>query len=706
MIKLYKTLITIICFLPIVLSADTFTIQGRVTDEKTGDPLPYANIYFEQSDFGSVSDLSGGFLLSGIPFETGILVVSMMGYKTVRRKLQFPVENYLEIKMQKDLIEMSSIVVTGTRTERYLKDVPVTTQVIHGEKLQTMGGSDISKILGEFTGVAIVENQFGTGIELNGFDADHILVMVDGMRMIGRTNGQLDISQIATNQIERIEIVKGAGSALYGSEAMGGVVNIITKQPGKNITTSITGDFGSYGRMNGSAFLMGGIQHWASKVYAGFRKYGGDNVNANSLWENGSQYDKYNAGFHVEKKQLFDGIVRLTHDSFLENQILNNENIFEDVTDNYRGMTRVEYEANRSSITYTTGVEYSHYNHLYERFVISSGNKRSSDRTIDDLFQADAVFQFSVGNHHLNGGGGFMGESIESARISKGSMCSDLSYVFGQDDWEVTKRITLLSGLRVDSHSLYSTYLSPKIAIMYKPELFSRIRLSYGRGFRAPSFKELFLDFTYLQVGYHIRGNPDLEPEISNSYSLDIERWNSGRYHSRINLFYNHIHNLIDYVSDGYDELNLHQWKTDNIHRARTQGMEMDFTWFFTPNVEWAVGYSYLDSWDVDNESPINLKAKHKGNSGFRCLLPFEISMNVRVQYIGERYYGEEGLMEGELVEEWLDDYMLLHTNFSIPVMKYFELNAGVKNITDVYDEVWGPMPGREWYVGLRIKNE
>ncbi len=129
---------------------------------------------------------------------------------------------------------MSSIVITGTRTERYLKDVPVTTQVIKGAKLRESGPMDVSQILNELTGVAVVENQFGTGIELAGFGADHILVLIDGMEILGRTNGQLDISQISTDQIERIEVVKGASSALYGSEALGGIINIITKTPQKD----------------------------------------------------------------------------------------------------------------------------------------------------------------------------------------------------------------------------------------------------------------------------------------------------------------------------------------------------------------------------------------------------------------------------------------------------------------------------------------
>ena len=116
---------------------------------------------------------------------------------------------------------------------------------------------------------------------------------------------------------------------------------------------------------------------------------------------------------------------------------------------------------------------------------------------------------------------------------------------------------------------------------MYKPESISRVRVSYGRGFKAPTFKEMFLDYQVLQIGYRILGNPDLEPEISNSINLDIERWRTNRYHGRINFFYNEIQNLIDYVRRGFDDITgQHNWQTENIHKARTQGFDIDFTYF------------------------------------------------------------------------------------------------------------------------------
>jgi len=701
----FRTMIVLMLF-PIVVLAIGNNLSGSISDSESGEPLGYANVFFEGLDVGTITNEYGYFSFSELPFDEGILKVSMMGYEPVSRSIRFPTKMSLDLRLEKTLIEMSSIVITGTKTERYLKDVPVTTQVIKGAKLRESGPMDVSQILNELTGVAVVENQFGTGIELGGFGADHILVLIDGMEILGRTNGQLDISQIATDQIERIEVVKGASSALYGSEAMGGIINVITKKPQKDFNILLSGDAGSYGRLNGDITLMGGVGNWRSKLFANRRKYGGNDSNNNSLWENGSSYTKYNTGLRIDNPGILDGILRLDSRVFFETQNLNTENIFEDVTDNLRLTNRLEYEGNRKTIQYKTGLEYSYFNHLYEQFVMSSGYKKSSDRTIDNLFKVDMTFQREISNHLMNGGIGYEYESIESDRINTNKQNSNLIFGFAQDEWHLNQKLTFLAGFRIDDHSLYGSYLSPKFSIMFKPEPISRIRFSYGNGFKAPTFKELFLDYHILQIGYNIIGNPDLEPEISNSLIFDMERWHTNKYHGRVNIFYNEIQNLIDYVSRGFNETGQHVWQTANIYKAITKGFDIDLTYFFTRKIEFTVGYSYLDTWDVDNKSPINLRAKHKGNSKLRIQLPFDIKFNVRAQYVGERYFGEEGITDGIFQESWIDEYFLLHTNLNIPIIKKIGLTVGINNITDVYDAVWGPMPGREWYIGLRFNQD
>jgi outer membrane receptor for ferrienterochelin and colicins len=691
--------IYLLLVLPFYLMASE--ISGTIKDKNTGDPLSFVNVFFEGTDVGTTTNEDGYFSIANLPFNEGMLNASIIGYEPFTKELNLPISSPLKINLEKTLIEMSSIVITGTRTERYLKDVPVTTQVLKGLKLRESGPMDVSHILGEMTGVSTVENQFGTGLELSGFGSEHILVLVDGIELLGRVDGQLDISQIPTDQIERIEVVKGASSALYGSEAMGGIIHIITKKPQKDFSISASGDAGSYGRNNGNISLMGGVGNWQSKIFANIRRYGGNKLNNNSLWENGNEYNKYNSGIRLENTNVLDGIVRLDSKLFFEKQKLEIEGLFEDVSDNLRLTNRLEYEGNRETIKYKTGIEYSHFDHDYERFVLSSGYKKSSDTTIDGLFKTDMTFQIDKTNNLFNGGLGYENETIQSDRITPNSQQSNLLYGFLQNEWQINQKLTFLSGIRLDNHSVFGSYYSPKISLMYKPEPISRIRLSYGKGFKAPTFKEMFFDFYVTYIEGHISGNPDLKPEISNSIILDIERWQTSRYHGRVNIFYNEIRNLIDYVNYGYNEDGISEWKKENIYRAITKGFDIDFTYFLTPKVEFAIGYSYLDAWDVDNKSPIAFKAKHKANSKLRIQFPGDIYFNIRAQYIGARLYGEGGQADRRSVAGWLDEYFQLHTNISIPLIDKLVLRAGVKNLTDVYDFDWGPMPGREWYIGL-----
>ena len=350
------------------------------------------------------------------------------------------------------------------------------------------------------------------------------------------------------------------------------------------------------------------------------------------------------------------------------------------------------------------GLEYADYDHVYQRIVNSSGFIKTSDQTLEKALRSELSTLFNGDRHDLMIGVGSDVERSTSDRISGGTRTATLSHVFFQDEWQLHPKIEAASGLRWDRHSIYGNYLSPKLSLMFKPELISRIRLSYGQGFRAPSFKELFLDYTVEGIGYRILGNAELRPERSHNFSLDIERWRSRKYHGRLNLFYNRIQNLIDYTFTGVAQ-NLQQWQTANIREAITSGAELDLTCFYSQNIEWTLGYAYLNTWDVDNESPINLKAKHKANTSLRLTLNTVTRLNVNGQFTGDRYYGAASAT-GEIESEtWLDSYTLWNVNLQRDFFKTCSLKAGIRNVTDVYDPVWGPMPGREWYVGINYNH-
>jgi len=685
----------------------TGTISGQIINDNTHQALPYVNISIKSKLIGTTSNAAGYFNLGPVNRGKYTLSLSYIGFEDQAVEVIVPQTQPITLVLKPELIEMSTLVVTGTRTERLLKDVPVTTQVIKGKTLSETGGADVSQALGYVTGVAVVENQFGTGVELSGFDANHVLVMVDGLKMIGRTNGQLDISQIPIEQIKRIEIVKGAASALYGSEAMGGVINIITTEADNNFGVKLGSVIGSYGRLNSTLTLSGGVRGFRSKLNVNSRFYGGNTLNTGSLWENGSQYEKLNLGFQTTGELTSTLKLNLHLNHFQEIQTTDLQ-VFNDVTRNQRNAGRLELTEMGQLGTWILGLDYSGYDHLYQRLVSSSAYVKTADNTVQQLLRSELRGIVEHRQQTLMMGIGHEQEMIASDRITGRRQQSALTDLFLQDEFSATQRFSGILGLRWDYHTIYGNYLSPKISLMLKPELISRIRLSFGQGFRAPTFKELFLDYTVESIGYRIIGNPALMPERSNNLNLDIERWHTQQYHGRINLFYNRISNLIDYTFQGVEQ-NLQLWQTANINRAITSGVEIDLNYYCNKQMEWTIGYAYLNTWDVDNQSPINLKAKHKANTSLRINLGPNTNLNLGGQCIGDRFFGEAGLAGDVESTQWIASYTLWNINFQQRFKVGFDLNGGLKNITDVFDPVWGPMPGREWYLGLNynyIKNE
>ncbi len=686
-----------------LMAQSGYELRGNVYDDRSGSPLVAANVSVDLDGIGASTDLEGNFIISHLPAGKRKIQISYIGYEPVTIQVSLPSSDPLSVGLHRDLIQMNSLVVTGTRTERYLKDVPVTTQVVKGEKLSDLGARDISEVLSEVTGVQVVENQFGTGVELSGFDSEHILVLIDGTKMIGRVNGQLDIAQIPVDQIERVEVVKGATSALYGSDAMGGVINIFTRRPENQWSINSDNSLGAYGRTNAAITLARNFKSSSITTGGSYRHYGGFDLDPGSIWEDGSEYRKSNGLLKWRYRFPFGSSLLMETTFFKEHQSLISSTVFQDRLKNERSTGKIELKSAPMGKTTLTGVvEYSVHDHWFDRIVLSSGHLKKGSLSQDRLGVLNLNFVRKGKVQTLNGGIGLELEAIHSDRVNGIDRNSELKNIFIQDEFQLGKKWTVVGGVRYDGHSIYGEHVSPKLSVMYKPELISRIRFSYGEGFRAPSFKELFYDYSNISVGYHVVGNERLSPETSRSVNLDVERWNTREYHARVHFFWNEIDGLIDYrfvdVIDG-----ISTYTTENLSTARTAGMELDFTYFFNENVEAWVGYAYLDSWDKERESPLGLKARHKANGGLRLKGWKGVKFNIRFQYVGRRFYWDDSMDGTVPTRAWIKPYTVLNAHVNVPLPWGLNVYAGGKNLTDYVDRTWGPMPGREWYLGLRF---
>ncbi len=705
--SLFKILSVVVLLAASAALAGAQTISGTIRENKTGVPLGGANIFIEGKALGTTSDTEGNFRLE-IPStvrDVHNIVVTYVGYYDFIKRLHFPLKEALrlDVTLTESLLSMDQIVVTGTRTERFLKDTPVTTQVIKGEQLDERGSNDIGQILSEVTGITIGQStRFGSGIDMQGFGSDHILLMVDGMKAIGRLNGHLDLSQFDASQIERIELVKGAASALYGSQAMGGVINIVTKKPSKKFALSVNALAGSYGRYDGNITVSTPVASWHPKFSLGNRQYAGYDLDKESSTQDGRSFSKQDAGLTLRKEfsALLNMDLQVNYFQEEQERLLND--FFKEKVRNKRFAAQARAHLDSLfSWNADAGLEYSHYDHRYDEVVRSSGFVKESDPTTDGLLKGDLLLDRSFTNHDLTLGYNFEYEDIQSRRIDADSRNSTLHSVFVQDEYKACRFFTLLAGGRIDAHSIYGSQISPKISMMLSPTRMSRIRLSYGHGFRAPSFKELYLDLYVADVNLRVLGNPELKPENSRAVNLDYELWNNNNYHLRLNFFYNRIRDLISDIrieSAGSDL----RYTYINFDEANTWGGEWDMKYFPSDWLEFTLGYSYLDSWEKSTNAPLSGKIKHRGHSAFLFTLPGNIKLSLRANYYGTRSDRLINDATGEVSEEIsVPDYTLLHVNIGAPLPWRLRGNAGIKNLTNYVNRTWGPMPGREWYLGL-----
>lgn len=699
---IYKFLIKIY-ILFIILNINLFCqIGGKVIDSKTGEALVGANVLVKNTKIGTITDKNGNFTINNINLSKFTIVASYIGYleDSIKVDLEKTKSNYI-LKLKPSFLKMNEIVTTSTRTSNYLKNAPISTYVINSEELESIGATDVSKALEWIGGLSINQSQYVTDLEVQGLSGKQVLVLIDGIKLIGKFNEKFDLSQIPSSGIERIEIVKGASSAIYGSEAMGGVVNIITKSPKDIFSFSVKSDYGSYGRWNSNLNAYLPFSSWKSNINLTYRRFDGYDMDKSTIWEDGSQYDKYDALIKVEGPLFNFAILELSANLFKEDLSIIRNEIFKDYTYNKRNnfSIKLSKEINDiSKINFNT--EYSNYSHIMDEKVLSSGFMVPGQETKNSLYRNEFLYNTSLSNHQLLFGYNYEHEKNSSDRISGGEKSTNLHSIFGQDEYKFNDVISFVLGLRYDNHSNYGGQLSPKFAFLHSPYPNLRVRLNYGSGFRAPSFKELFMDYYNEGVGYRVFGNPDLKPELSNSYSFNIEYWSNDDWQLKTTLFYNSVKDMIEYSFVEYKD-HITTYKAKNVQKVKTWGCEFEFKVSLFDFMEQYFTYNYTDTKDELLNRELSFRSKHRGNLITKFYLTNKIDLQLRQQFYSKQKYWGEDVAE-TTGEKFVDGkYLLyLYANFRLPYN--LKLYSGINNLTNKYDIQWGPLPGREWFIGLQ----
>ncbi len=688
-------------------------------------------------------------------------------------------------QMQSDSIGrlLDEVVITGTRTENRVKNLPLPIQVISARTIQQSGAENLLDLLQMQTGLVIAvnplgislqgfPNPFGTGVQMQGLDPAYTLILVDGEPLTGRNAGILDMGRIALNNVKQVEILRGPATSLYGSDALAGVINIITQDPVHN---TLEGRL-RYGSNNEQVLsVKGGLKIKKTSLEILARRYSNDgwdfsettygktidpfqnhSVNIKTITHLNDRNTLVFSGRYFNQKQFNNYMIAPESG----NEIITGTTVEEDKSMYGKWQHQVNDRLNYIASVYATG--FGNYSNaflkrndsLYEKITLSH-------------FLLRPELQFNLGSkgNQWVAGGGYNYEFVNSNRYSA-TKRMDAGYAYLQKQFSFLNDFNLIAGARYDKNSLYAAQLSPKIAIAYTINTDFILKASLGRGFKAPDFRQQFLDFSNSLVGYTILGareignglkrlqrdgllaesidiqpyskGVELDPERSTGVNLGFDYTLNPGMIWKLNLFRNDINHLIETYSLPFNQLNNKAiFSYINVNKVYTQGLELTWSYHLGKNFLINAGYNLLDAKDKKviqdiKEGKIYKRDPSSGKSTLVKAKDYKGLYNrsrhtamLSVQYTNSKLkagaglfvkyrgrYGFQGINNYEDGNEILDDprefaegFSLVNVIINKEIGSHFNIRGGVDNLLNYTQPVLMPSQfGRSYFLSVNFK--
>lgn len=733
-------------------------LNGHVIDKNTGEHVPFVTIVLKGTTLGTATDETGHYFLKNLPLGPHTIQVNGVGYRSCEKQilLKQGETHELNFEIEEDLIQLETVVISANKNATNRMEAPVVVNVLTPKLFENTNSVCLAQGLSFQPGLRVENNCQNCGfqqVRINGLDGPYTQLLLDGKALFSSLNGVYGIEQIPAGMIERVEVMRGGGSALYGANAIGGTINIITKEPLNNLfmvshnltaigsqaydnTTSLNTSLVN-GQRDAGLYLFGTSRHRQHYDYDGdgYSEIGElklTTIGFRSYYKPSSQ-TKLTLEYHNIREfrrggNLFDLPPHKTniteqaeHDingggldfTFFSKNYAHRLNLYSSIQhtarESYYGAGQDPNAYGKTNdLTAIAGIQYSyHFDHLwFMPSVLTTGSEYSYNKLDDQML-------------------GYHREINQQV---------DVYSFFLQNEWR-TQKLSFLLGGRLDKNSFIDHIIfSPRINFRYNPVKDISLRLSYSAGFRAPQTYDEDLHVTAVggEVSL-IQSDPKLKTEKSGSYSFSADLYHFfGRVQANllIEAYYTELKHIFVTTPIGYDEAGNKILERRNGSGAKVKGINLEGKLVPHKDIQFQFGmslqqnkYNTAQNWSDDPDTqPSREILRSPNHYGYFTIFASPVkkfSTSLSGTYTGSMYVPHmAGYIVKDVLEktkQFFDVNIKLNYDFSISSNYILQVNCGVQNIFQSYQKdfdqgelrdagyIYGPGLPRSWFAGIKL---
>lgn len=731
---------------------------GHVINKSNNKHIPFVNIFIEGTKIGISTDATGHYFIKNLPLGEYTIVVSAIGFKSVKQQVKFEKGKTIEVNihLEEDMVLLEGVVVSATRNETNRKDAPSIVNVISPRIFEMTNSVCLAQGLNFQPGLRVESNCQNCGfqqVRINGLEGPYTQILIDSRPIFSSLAGVYGIEQIPANMIERVEVVRGGGSALFGSNAIAGTINIITKEPKSNsISISNTTNFINLDKpdiiTSFNASVVSDNFKTGMVIFGSTRQREPVDFNDDGFSEIGL-IRANNVGFRAYH--------RLTNNSKLTFE-------YHNLSEFRRGGNKFNKRAHESDITEQTehnintgGIQYEllSKNNKHKTTIYSGGQKiyresyygaqqdlNAYGTTWDESFSLGAQHTYKIDTlifmpSELTFGTEYLYNDLTDEMLGYDKIIAqtvNTKSAYLQNEWK-NKKYSFLIGTRLDKHNLVKNpILSPRVNFRYSPKESVIFRGSYSSGFRAPQAFDEDLHVTAVNGGVSlIKIDPDLKTEKSNSMSASADFYkNFGSVQTNLLVegFYTHLDNVFVLEKIGDDNQGNIILERRNGNGAVVRGVNIEGK--IVPNNKMYIqagitiqrsNYTEEEEWtDNENVEPQSRMFRSPNTYGFitynyNAFKDFNIS--IFGTYTGSMLVQHfEGFIEEDaekLTPDFFDLSLKLSHEIKINHSAKLQFNTGIQNIFNSFQKdfdkgefrdagyMYGPSLPRTVFFGVKL---